>query len=151
MSYMLPCNCPPPATECSLEEVIKRTLEASSVFTNVAIFTGSLATLADTQNIGAKLPFAVISDLGPNNSRRVGESIVQHEITVRFLYYTVTDRDGLRLARVASAALADAGVLETADGYVCQSRIVARARPLKLSSDRWSIQVNQTFIVRTYL
>lgn len=151
MSFMLTCNCPPPATECSLEEVIKQVLEAAPGFGGVSVFTGNLATLADTGNDGPKLPFAIISDLGPNNSRRVGENMMQHEITVRLLFYTVTDREGLRLARQAAQALIAARQLETADGYACMSQVVARSRPLKIANDRWSTQVNQTFFVHAQL
>lgn len=147
MTYLLSCACGPPDTTCSFEEAVKAVLKAAPEFMHVEVYTGDLATQTDTGNVGPKVPFVILSDLGANNSLRVGESFIRHEVILRLRIYATTDAEGLSLARAAQRALRAAGPIETLDGYACQSPIVARARPLKLDSNRWMIQVNQVFFI----
>lgn len=150
MTYLLTCNCPPPNTDCSLEEAVKQVLKAIPGWAQVEVYTGDMATMADTGNANPKIPFLILSDLGANNSRKVGENLVQHEVILRLRFTTNTDQRGLALAREALAALRAAGSIETVDGWACMW-IPARARPVKMDSSRWMVQVNQTFFVHTLM
>lgn len=151
MNFILTCNCPPPESDCSLEEELKAILEGTFGFGQVQIYTGDLATQGDTGNIGPAIPYAILSDLGANNSLMAGENLVQYEVVVRLRLYTTTDRQGLLLARLATKAWRDAGEIETADGYACMNSIPARARPLKIGYERWMTQINQTFFIHTLI
>ena len=146
MTFWLTCDCPDPTSDCGLEEVIKGVLELAPGLAGCQVFTGDLASGADTGNQGPTIPYCVLSDLGANNSSMYGENLVHHEVLVRFRFYTTTDKAGLALARAAVAAVG-AGQLETVDGYACRSRVPARARPLKLGNGRWMTQVNQLFYI----
>lgn len=150
MTFMLTCNCPAPTTDCSLEEAIKLILKAQPGWQHVEVYTGDMATMADTGNQNPKIPFVILSELAANNSTRVGENLVQHEVIVRLRVTASTDHQGLALARQALAALRAAGSIETADGYACMG-IPARSRPVKLDSTRWMVQVNQVFFVHTLM
>jgi hypothetical protein len=150
MTIMLTCNCAPPTTTCSLEEALKNILKAQVGWNLVEVYTGDRASATDTANQGPKIPYVILSDLGPNNSRRLGENLVQHEVIVRLRVATSTDHEGLALARQALAAWRAAGQIETADGYACMA-IPARSRPVKLDGSRWMVQVNQTFFIHTLI
>ena len=113
----------------------------------VEVYTGGLATQADTGNMGPPLPHLILSDLGPVNERRVGESVLQHEILIRFQWYTVTEDQGRSLWRAAAAIMREAGSLGTVDGWACMGPVTSMPRSLKVGAEKWGTQANQTFFV----
>lgn len=147
MTFMLTCDCPAPTSDCSLEHVLNGVLEADLSFTGVQVYLGGLAAAEDTGDVGPTIPYVVLSDLGANNSVKLGENLVQHEVIVRLRVYATTDKQGLLLAQAALAAWQSAGQLDTAYGYACRGWVPAWPRPAKLGAGRWLVQANQLFFL----
>ena len=152
MTIMMSCCCEKEAPcDCPLEETIKALLAADDDFAAVNLFTGGLAAAADLGGAsGPALPYGVLSALGANNSRRIGDGCYQHEVIVRLRLFTKTDKEGIQLAMASSEALRAAGTICTLEGRAVLRSVPPWPAVGKMAHAAWMTQVNLPWLVRSH-
>lgn len=137
--------------DCSLEQAIRDLLAADADYVGVALYTGGMATVADLAgSTGPRVPYGVITNLGANNSARIGESCWKYEVLVRLRFFTLTDKQGINLAQAAHRVLCEAGCLCVLEGRAGVRNVPPFPTAGKQPGAHWMTQVNEPFLVRSH-